>query len=100
MELLYLRWVVYLILLLISFTYFYKFAHLVPKGHVADSIVMANGLTSAASLIIFVWILPEIFKFNPSYPGPATLVNFVLVIFYGAHLGRNMKPVTLEPRKA
>lgn len=97
MELLYL-WIGYLIMLLFSFIYFYKFPHLVPKGHIADSIVMANGLASAASLILFVWLLPEILRFNPLYPGPATLINFLLVIFYGVHLGRNMRPVTPEPR--
>lgn len=92
-------WISYGIILLISVKYFYSFPHLVPKGHLADSIVMANGLASAVSLVIFAWLLPEIFRFTPLYPGPATLVNFFLVIFYGVHLGRNMRPVPLEPTK-
>ncbi len=98
MELSYL-WASYLTILFVAFVYFYKFPHLVPKGHIADSIVMANGLASAISLVLFAWLLPEIFRLIPLYPGPATLVNFLLVIFYGVHLGRNMRPVTIEPTK-
>ena len=96
MQLFYL-WISYFVFLILSFIYFYKFPHLVPKGHLADSIVMANGLASALSLVVFVWVLPEIFGINPIYPDPATLVNFLLVIFYGAHLGRNLNPVTPVP---
>ncbi|MHB1440764.1 MAG: hypothetical protein ACYCSO_07255 [Cuniculiplasma sp.] len=98
MDLLYL-WIGYLIILLLSFVYFYKFPHLVPKCHISDSIVMANGLASAVSLILFVWLLPEILRVSPLYPETVTLINFLLVIFYGVHLGRNMKPATPVPTK-
>lgn len=92
-------WIMYFIMLIPSFVYFYRFPHLVPKGHIADSIVMANGLASAASLVLFAWLLPEIFYLIPLYPGPATLVNFLIVIFYGVHLERNLRPVSIEPVK-
>lgn len=93
MEAVYL-WIGYFILLIPSFVYFYRFAHLVPRYQLADSIVMANGFSSVISLFLFAWMFPEFFSLTPLYPGPATLINSVLVIFYGAHLGKNLRPVT------
>lgn len=36
-------WIIYFIVLIPSFVCFYRFAYLVPKGQLADSIVMENG---------------------------------------------------------
>lgn len=89
-------WLTYFIILVVAFVYFYYFPYYVPKKKLADSIIMANGFASGLSLILFLWVIPEILKISPVYPGPATLVNFIIVLFYGSHLGKSMKPV--EPK--
>ena len=91
-------WGVYFVILAFAFISFFYFPYYVPKKRLADSIIMANGFASGLSLILFLWILPEISKISPVYPGPATLVNFIIVLFYGSHLGKSMKPV--EPSES
>lgn len=89
-------WIGYFVVLVPAFIYFYYFPYYVPKKKLADSIIMANGFASGLSLVLFLWIIPEISKISPVYPGPATLINFIIVLFYGSHLGKSMKPV--EPK--
>jgi len=79
------EWVSYFILFLVSFIYFYRFATLVPRGKIANSIVMSNGLASFFFLIIFMWLGPEFLKLTPIYLGPESFINIIVVIFYGVH---------------
>jgi len=95
------EWVSYFIMFSISFIYFYRFATLVPRREIINSIIMSNGLTTLLFLMIFTWLGPEFFNLTPAYLGPESFINIFLVAYYGVHyLHAPLKVVKLEVPKS
>ena len=94
------EWIGYFIMFFGSFIYFYRFATLVPRGKIADSIVMSNGLATLFFLMIFIWLGPEFLKLTPTYLGPESFINLLMVGYYGVHSLHAPKAVKPEVPKS
>jgi len=92
------EWVIYFIMFSCSFIYFYKFATLVPRRELANSIVMSNGLATSIFLITFTWFGPEFLKLTPVYLGPESFINIIMTIFYGVQSSYAPKAVKPLPK--